>query len=300
MKLQWMLFAVAMLVADSSQGAVVLKIETRDHSVNPPRSYTTDIVAEGQFLKMTIPAVGDRDGGEMIFRGDRKELVIVDHRGKSFMVMDEAAIRGLTARLDQTRTQVAEALKNVPEDQRAGMEQLLRQRVPSVQGKPRAPARVRLVGDRAQVFGYPAERYEVVRDGRKIRELWTTDWANIEGGRDVTRVFTELGEFTHKMTEALSNSVGGQSQALDDGVLAALEGVDGFPVGVREYREDGTIERESALRSTGQRRLTAEEIEPPRGYQERTMFPPQQARQTQSVQPQTGWNVDNAPDRYSR
>ena len=295
MKLQGTLFAVAMLVANSLQGAVVLKIETRDHSVTPPRSYTTDMVAEGQFLKTTIPAVGDRDGGEMIFRGDRHELMIVDHRSKSYLLMDEAAIRRLTAQLNQTRSQVAEALSKVPESQRAGMEQLLRQRVPSVQGQQLAPAQVRLLGDRARVFGYPAVRYEVVRDGRKVRELWATDWGNIEGGRDVAAVFTELGDFTHEMTAALTNSVGGQSQSFDDGVVAALKGVDGFPVGVREYGEDGTLERESALRSTSQRRLTAEEIEPPRGYQERTMFPAQQARQ-----PQTGWNIDNTPDRYSR
>jgi hypothetical protein len=295
MKVFWIAVALPLLLTNCLSAAVVLKIETRDHGYTPPQSYTTDIVAEGRFLKMTIPAVGDRDGGEMIFRGDRRELIVVDHRNHSYMVMDAAAIRGLSAQLDQTRSQVEAALKNVPENQRASMEQLLRQRVPSVQGPQRSPARVRRLGDRAHVFGYPAVRYEVVRDGRKTREMWATDWANIEGGREVTEVFTELGEFTHEMSEALSSSVGGQSQPLDDGVLAALKGVDGFPVGVREYREDGTIERESALRSTSQRRLSGEELQPPRGYQAQSMFPAQQPRQ-----PQTGWNVDNTPDRYSR
>ena len=295
MKVFWIAVALPLLLTNCLSAAVVLKIETRDHGYTPPQSYTTDIVAEGRFLKMTIPAVGDRDGGEMIFRGDRRELIVVDHRNHSYMVMDAAAIRGLSAQLDQTRSQVEAALKNVPENQRASMEQLLRQRVPSVQGPQRSPARVRRLGDRAHVFGYPAVRYEVVRDGRKTREMWATDWANIEGGREVTEVFTELGEFTHEMSEALSSSVGGQSQPLDDGVLAALKGVDGFPVGVREYREDGTIERESALRSTSQRRLSGEELQPPRGYQAQSMFPAQQP-----PQPQTGWNVDNTPDRYSR
>lgn len=300
MKRYLIAITLALFSASSLSAAVILKVQTRDHNFDPPRTYTTDIVAEGQFLKMTIPAVGDRDGGEVIFRGDRREMIIIDHRGKTYLVMDEAAIGSLTAQLNQTRSQVTEALKNVPENQRASMEQLLRQRVPSVQGPPRSPARVRLVGDRARVFGYPAERYEVVRDGRKIRELWATDWSNIDGGREVARVFAELGDFTHDMTEAFANSPGGQSQAFDDGTVAALKDVDGFPVGVREYREDGTIERETALRQTSQRRLNAEEIEPPRGYREQTMFPPQQARQTPARQPQTGWNVDSTPGRYSR
>jgi hypothetical protein len=273
---------LSLLFTNSLSAAVVLQIETRDHNVSPPRSYTTDIVAEGRFLKTTMPAVGDHAGGEMLFRGDQRELVIVDHRSKTYMVMDQAAIRRLTTELNRTRSQVDEALKNVPDSQRASMEQLLRQRVPNLQVPAQSPAQVRLVGDRARVFGYPAVRYEVVRDGHRIRELWATDWGNIDGGRDVAQVFSELGAFTHDMTEALSNSLGGRSQALDDGVLAALQGVDGFPVGVREYGDDGTIQHESALRSISQRRLNAEELEPPLGYTERAMFPAQQNREAQS------------------
>jgi hypothetical protein len=293
MKAHWIALALLFSLTVPLQAAVELKVETRDHSFTPPRSYFTDIVAEGRYLKLSIPAVGERDGGEMIFRADRREMIIIDHRDRSYMVMDKAAIRGLTAQLDQTRSQVEEALLNVPESQRAAMEQLLRQRVPSVQSPPRSPARVRLMADRAQVFGYPALRYEIIRDGRKIRELWATDWYNIEGGREVAQSFAELGEFSHEMTEALSSSFGGQSKAIDDGVLAALKGVDGFPVGVREYREDGSLERESALREVGQRRLAADEIEPPRGYRERQLPTSVPAGGQQSGEQQNDW------DRYA-
>src|SRR5690554_4974415 len=122
MKALWIALTLLVSLTGPLRAAVELKVETRDHSFAPPKSYFTDIVAEGRYLKLTIPAVGDRDGGEMIFRADRREMVIIDHRDRSYMVMDTAAIRGLAAQLDQTRSQVEEALKNVPESQRASME----------------------------------------------------------------------------------------------------------------------------------------------------------------------------------
>ena len=273
MKTRWIVLVLALSLSSSLQAAVVLKVETRDHSSSPPRTQTTDMVAEGRFLMMTIPASADRDGGRMIFRGDRREMIILDDRERSYIVFDAATLRSLTNQLNQAMGQMDAALKNVPENQRALMSQTMKNQLPTRQAPLRSPAQVRLLGDRANVFGYPAVRYEVIRDGRKVRELWATDWRNIDGGREVTAVFTDMAEFTQEMTDALANSFGGATSSFDDGMMAALKGVNGFPVGVREFRADGTIEREWALRSVTQQRVDPAEFELPRGYVERQIIP---------------------------
>ena len=165
-----------------------------------------------------------------------------------------------------------DALANVPEHQRAMMEQMIKDRRPAQQEPPRSPDQVRKTNDHNTVYGYSAVRYEVWRDGRKVRELWVTDWRNIEGGQEVAALFVEMGGFMEELTGSLPGGAAGPAKGLEDSIFTVMSQVDGFPVGVRDYRADGTIERESALRSAKNERLGPQAFEPPAGYRRQEMF----------------------------
>jgi hypothetical protein len=210
--------------------------------------------------------------GGMIYRGGRREMVVVNHRDQSFMVLDKQTMQRLTGQLTQAMGQMQDALANVPEHQRAMMENMMKDRLPAQQAPPRSPDQVRKTNDRNTVFGYPAVRYEVWRDGRKVRELWVTDWRNIEGGQEVAALFVEMGGFLEEMTSSLPGGGAGPSKGLEDSIFTVMNQVDGFPIGVRDYRADGSLERESALRSAKEQRLGPEAFEPPAGYRRQEMF----------------------------
>ena len=102
--------------------------------------------------------------------------------------------------------------------------------------------------------------------------MYVTDWQNIDGGRDVADAFADMGRFAEELTAALPG--GGKSPAgpLDDSIFTVMDRVGGFPVGVREYRTDGTIEREWALRSAKRQRVDPATFAPPATYRRQALL----------------------------
>lgn len=115
MKKTWTFLLLCALTAPPLLAGVVFEVETKDHGASPPRVETHQMSAEGRLLKMEVDSGGRGSKGEVIFRGDRREMVIVDHDEKSFFVMDEEGVREMAAQIGAAMSQIEEALKNVPE-----------------------------------------------------------------------------------------------------------------------------------------------------------------------------------------
>lgn len=260
----------AMLLAAPLAAGVVFEIETTDHEQSPPRVESTQVAAEGENLKMGVaPSARGGTGGTVLFRGDRRELVVVDHDEKSYMVIDQEAMRKIGEQVSAASAQVAEALKNVPEEQRAMVEKMMKQRMP--QEAPKRPVtELRKTGERGDKNGYPCVKYEVFRDGRKVRELWVTDWDHVEGGGEVAGAFREMAEFMKQLLDAMPAT--GAPGGLGDAVVLQMNELPGFPVVTRDFDDEGALETESSLRSASRRALDPAEFEPPAGYERRSMF----------------------------
>ncbi|MFQ5350723.1 MAG: hypothetical protein ACE5EG_09800, partial [Thermoanaerobaculia bacterium] len=192
----------ATLALAPALAGVVYEIEVKDHEQSPPKTESIEAAVEGRHLKMGIASGGRGAQGEMIFRGDRREMVVVDHDNRTYHLIDEAAVGQIAAQVGGAMRQMQEALKNVPADKRAMIEQMMKQKMPD-----QAPARpenvLQKTGDRADMNGYPCVKYEVLRGGRKIRELWVTDWSNVEGGGDVVDAFEDMAEFFGELMDAI-------------------------------------------------------------------------------------------------
>ena len=269
----WMTLALSALVSAHLMAGVVYEIEVTDHEQSPPKTSEMEIAAEGRHLKMGIaPGESGRAGGDAIWRGDRREMVVVDHEDRSYVVIDEEMIESLAGRIGGVLSQVEEALKNVPDDQRAMVERMMKQRMP--QQAPKLPVTaVNRTSELADRNGYPCVKYEVLIDGRLIRRLWVTDWDNIEGGDDVADVFREMAGFFRQLMESIGQAAGGLFQGdAGAGFIAELGEIDGFPVVTEELGDDGSLEKESGLRSARRRTLDPAAFEPPSGYKRRSML----------------------------
>ena len=81
---------------------VVFEVETTDHS-GSDRLLSSRMSVEGKNLKMEIlPGSGGSAGGqqdEVIFNGDRRQMVVVNHADQGYMVIDEAAVNQIAGQL---------------------------------------------------------------------------------------------------------------------------------------------------------------------------------------------------------
>ena len=79
-------------------------------------------------LRMDFFENGKQPEGSMIYRGDKKEIIMINHNDKTYMILDQAAMDALAKQLEQVMSQMNEAMKNMPPDQRAKMEEMLLRR----------------------------------------------------------------------------------------------------------------------------------------------------------------------------
>ncbi len=271
MKKTLVALATLLLSWNSVLAGVVFEIETRDHGQSPPKTKTSYVAVDGQLLAMNFRSGRGQQEDKVIFSGDRHEMLIVNHARKSYMVMDAQTMQAMATQIkqtiDQARVQMQQALQDIPEAQRAMAEKAIRKQRSSQQSQ----LDIHKVGDQAEMNGYPCVLFEVVRDGRKIRDLWVTDWSNVEGGRDLRPVFNDMSDFFHALTESMPQRKDG-SDAMSGNLFASIKELGGFPVASRDYAADGTIESESALRSSKRRRIDPASFEPPAGYKLQAMF----------------------------
>ncbi len=269
MKKLWLALISCVLIASSATAGVVYEIEVKDHEQSPPKTESIEAAVEGRNLKMGIASGKTGGEGEMIYRGEKREMVVVDHERESYMVMDEGSIKQVAGQVSGAMAQMQEALKNVPEDKRAMVEQMMKQRMPTEAPK-RPAAELRKTGERGEKSGYPCVKYEVHRGGTKVRELWVTDWDNIEGGKDVVGAFEDMADFFREMLDALPDM--GQGSGMGDNAFEHMKEIGGFPVVTREFDDDGSLEGESTLRSARRQTIDPDAFEPPAGYKRQEMF----------------------------
>ncbi len=270
------LVTAALFIVCPLHAGVVFEIETKDHDQSPPRTSSTRVTVEGRNLSIDIaPQRQGERGGNMLFRGGRREMVVVDHQGQSYFVIDAQTFRKMSGQINQalgqSQTQIQQAMQGVPPEQRAMIEQMMKERMPAQQTQQQPKVEVRRANQTAEVYGYSCELFEVRRGGRKIRDMWVTDWNNIPGGRELAPAFAGMASFHQEMLEAVPN-FGGNTKQMTDNVFATMKEINGFPVASRDYADDGSVESESALRSANSQRIDPAAFEPPTGYKRQQMF----------------------------
>lgn len=265
---------------------VVFEVETTDHSPSGNTTVSSEMKVEGDNLKMAIATSkkggGMRGQGEMIFRGENREIVAIDHERKSYFLMDAETLKMMAARLGQMQSQLgmnSEVFKHLPPEARKKLEEAQAKGVnipgltppAGANAAAKPPPEFRKTSERATMEAYPCVKYEKYVDGSMVQELWVTDMDNIDGADDAAEVFESMGGFFAEMKEAFGGR-GGPGMGDEDNPFLAFKALNGFPVVTRDF-ENGELERESVLRSANKVKLDPTEFEPPADYKRQSMGP---------------------------
>jgi hypothetical protein len=273
---QKLILSLLVLAAVPAAGGVVFELETQDHGYSPPRLASTSVAVAGSSLAMDVDQGPDSAGGHVIYRGDRQELIVIDPAEQSYFVMDAQTVNALAAQIERMKSQVGAALENVPASQRAYVERMMNQQQLPPSQLPSARVEIRHVGDGIAVNGYPCTRYEVHRDGRKVSDIWVTNWSNVEGGRELTPAFQGMAQFFRQLVDSLAQQAGDGQQGMgDDNMFTTVNELEGFPVACYNYHPDGTIKDAVILRNSYRGELRPADFEPPAGYRRQYLFGPQ-------------------------
>jgi len=229
----------------------------------------SNIAIEGNNLKVSLPENGSEKPGEMIYRGDLGEMVMIDHQRQQYFILDRATIEKISAQMKQAMAM----FENMPPAQREMMEKMMKGRMPQMATTEKKKVEVRKTGERKKVNGYSTVKYEVTEDDIKAREHWVADWSDIEGSEEAFKAFKGMSSFFSEIMDTLSSGpMGGMIQdKFDSNWIGQLQNLDGFPAVTRTFSSDGKLKNESALQSGKKTDLNDSDFQAPEDYKQQTM-----------------------------
>ena len=265
MKVMTALLIISVAWSQSLPAGMIYDFQTKDNAQATAGMSSTQVMVDGRNLKMKVAAGDGQSADSMIYRGDRKEMIVIDHDQKHYYLIDQKTARKLGQQVSQAMAEYEAMLKEMPPEQRAMAEQMMKSRMPdSSKSKPQ----IKKTNQRKKINGFSSVLYEAYRDGRKTNEFWVTDWKNVKGGRSAAESFVEMSEMIQHMTSGSP-----QGARLDSNTpLAFIKQFQGFPVLTREFNEDGGLKRESQLSSVKESKMSSTDFSPPAGYEKKKMM----------------------------
>lgn len=279
------LLIMLLIISAHVLAGVEYKVETTQYKSGSEKTEEVTVEVEGKNLKMQPEQDPENT---MIYQGEKRQMVVVNHKDKTFSIINKAVIEEMGAKMqatvDESMTQVNEALKNLPPDKRAMVEKMMKdKKIPGMpqQTSPaaaeaarRAMSEYENTGEKSEKNGYPCVKYIVTKEGKKTHEHWVTDWKNVEGGEETAAAFSDMATFFQEMMDAFASSsgMGAMPFNFDANMFAGLNSLGGLPIATKDYADDGSLESESSLRSAERRDLDPDAFEPPSGYKRQEMF----------------------------
>ena len=256
---------LSFVVAGPSLADSILEFQSTEFSQGQPVVGTVQISASGKDTRLEIVSVSSAEAGGMIFHGDRNEMIILDHAQGNYMIIDQDRMNAMASQVSEAMSQMQEALAAMPPEQRALAEQMMQKRFPAEAPK-KSPNTINDLGSHGEVAGIACRNYEVIRDGRKVRELCVSEWDDIEGGQETAAALKGVAEFFEGMRKAFSGAGGMDAFDRQQELFGHMNELDGYPVLYRDFNASGALERQVLLTSAREDDLSPGFYAPPATY----------------------------------
>ncbi len=261
------------LVASTANAGVVLTFESR---IGEDAGENMVMSVEGLRIRMDLPADDRGEAGTMIFQGDRDRLLAVDDAEKSYIQIDQESVDGIGDQIggamEQAMAAMKEQLENLPPEQRAAVEKMMKQQMPQLsQAAPVTAAKpeVRRTSSNDRVAGINCVDHEIWIDGEREQVLCVARWSDVPAAREAEKAMKALADFYDGVMASFQKSIGGQFP-MPSNPFSELDELGGFPVRARHY-EGNELTSESVLQSISSQQIDAAVLDVPADYRRTQM-----------------------------
>lgn len=256
-------FALFVLVCPTVWAGVVIEMEESGSTGDAP---THKIYAQGEMLRMDPHVKGGSDDMSVIFRDDR--LWIVNHADRTCQTMDKQGMEQIGSQLGAAMKQMEAQLSQLPPEQRAMVEQMMKGKMSAVMpGTGEAPPRRMETGDTEQVGEYSCVVQTLYSGDQKVWEVCAASKNQLSGAFEAMEAFQAISRFVETLREAVQQ---GPFSRIANTPFYDMDQIDGFPVRVRTFGS-GRMTSESTLKSITQKDLEEAIFSVPEGYEMRDL-----------------------------
>jgi len=232
------LVAAAALAASSLFAGVRIQSEGTNLAT---KKVSTDVI----LLDANRLRVDSDDGKSVMFLtdGGRNRMVMLDKAKNQYQEIDEETMKQMGQQMSAAMAQMQAAMKNMPPDQRAMMEKMMKGKMP--QAAAAAPKTVYTAKGSGSVNGFSCTKYEGDLSGVKESEVCAALPAQIKLTPADLQIFEKMKQFSSSLLSALANSPVHISVPSGYGFE---EGYEGFPIQNIDF-ENGQATKRSELKS---------------------------------------------------
>jgi hypothetical protein len=241
--------------AQAADGIVIVQKTTVGGGA--PQTHRVQIDAK----RMRAEAVGP-DGGKtvVVFDGTREVMMLIDDAKKSYTEMTKADIDALGAQMSGVMAQLQEQMKNMPPEQRAQIEAMMKGRGASLPGAAPARTQYRKAGT-GTVGKWTCDKYEGYSGEKKVSEICTVDPKVLGFAEADFAVSKEMAAFFKKIVPA------GAAEMFSVGSVEL--GFQGVPV--RTVTTSGSTTTTTEMTEVSRQAFPDSVFQAPAGYQKTDM-----------------------------
>jgi len=208
--------------------------------------------------RMRMESGGGPAGSQVfIFDGTRQVMIMVNDANKTYSEISKADLDALSGQMSAAMSQMQEAMKNMPPEQRARMEAMMKGRMGGAgAAAPAKPVYTKVGTDK--VGKWTCDKYEGTTNGQKTTELCTVDPKVLGLNTADFAVTKDFAEFFGKLIPA------GAAQAFRVGSTEE-QGFSGVPVRTIVHTNGTTMTSE--ITDIHHQSFTDATFQPPAGFQ---------------------------------
>ena len=229
----------------------------------PGSQETVEFAVEGESLTMNTD-----DDSTMIFRGDQDRMVVIDHREKSYMVMDKSTAQKLVNEIGPALEEMRKELERMPPEQRAMVEKMMGGRLSMASEPPPKPVwTVEKTGESGEQADIGCRWASVAKDGVVTQRVCLADFDDVPGAEEAMDGMRAMGVLFEEIMAPLQEKIPFQ---MPESPMIDVDKMGGFPIITQELK-NGAVTGDFRLQSAEEATIAAERFEPPKDYQRRDM-----------------------------
>jgi hypothetical protein len=228
----------ALLCAVAAHGAsgIYMREQTR-HFGRAEGASTSSIYLEAQRVRVDSAGTDQKQQVFIYHGGDAQRLYLIDVAAGTYRTFTKAELErmmgSVNTQMDAIRAKMDAQLKNMDPKQRDMVEKMMKGRMGTAEPAAVTKTTYQLVESDVTVGEWECDKYDGLKDGEKVREIYTTDWSTFGLKPADFAVFRELASMFAGMAKQAQVDIYqvGSENALSD------EEFEGVPVRRISYRD---------------------------------------------------------------
>ena len=247
------IFLILLFLSSTKAGVYVYSV---DQNKDENGSETSKVYIEKDRIR--VESASKSENNVIIFRGDKDVFWMINNKDNTYNEMTRKDLEKLRTKMDNAFKEMEEQMKNLPPEQRKMMEQMMpKQAQMAMQSPAKTIYKKKSSGEKVNQWN--CTLYEGFVEGKKTKDVWTADFAQLNINPDDLKGLKAMGKFFEVLTKEIEEFyMIGSDEAEKEG------GFSGVPVKTIEY-EAGNIQLINELKEITNKSFDSSIFELPAG-----------------------------------